>query len=218
MPKVKELYESVRKSFPGQDRPSLEIVCQSDDFAPLFDPDLNIALDADQMKEKLRKFVSEWIIAQQRELVEEIQRLAAMLPPILESEGALSCLPTSHAERLSLATSMFKCANISCISRGTQGPSVAVANGKIHHKCRDGNSSPLEFSSRGSSAVAFMLRLLGLDVHKATPTDLDSKNAHFVCLSCEGKNVREVVTGRRALKWRECVRSSWLLDIFDLTM
>jgi hypothetical protein len=67
----------------------------------------------------------------------------------------------------------------------------------------------LRFSERGSAAASSLVTIVGLDIGKAVPGDLDKLDCRFICMHCLNMSTGEIQRGL-ALTWRECVRAGSL--------
>jgi len=129
-------------------------------------------------------------------------------PPFLEEPDEE---PDVHL--LNLATSVFTClgSTISSVRAGRcligwdgAGPHLRCGALQTHWDRR------LHFSRRGYEAASALVELVGWDAGTATVVEMDGFDGRFVCGGCSASE-GEGEGGRKALTWRECVRSSSLL-------
>lgn len=114
---------------------------------------------------------------------------------------------------MTLATTVFTCPGSYCGGYSSHKLSLFAAE-IFAHRCADMTKSDTvtpTFSEPASRTVISLIELLGLDPNTTTPTELDRRDARFVCMNCpairhwESPSLSGLDFGRTALSWRKCV-------------
>lgn len=161
--------------------------------------------------DKLPQALADWRAQQRRELIEKFWRAT-------QSQHGQNLCTDSHV--LDLAVAVYSCDY--CESRHWIGCGLVGWDRLLEHlcsqyysnkpaKCREtwDRHSSLSFSSIGHEVAKALVRSVGLDPETATVQDMDARDARFFCGDSLDSRSAYGVEYRKALKWRECVSSSF---------
>lgn len=189
--------------------PPLYTVNQWEEFSAIINSSTDDPLTTEDCAEAIKvvpRHVEEWT-------VEQKTQLASLLPSYTQGNAST---PRAHPfapdiSPLDLATSVFECLGSSLSSVAAGRCLIGWEAAGAHMRCESLEhfwDHRLHFSQRGFDAATSLLELAGFDPRTTSASDFDREDLRFVCTHCTSMGLK----GRRALTWRECVRSFLLID------